>query len=140
MDKNMKKWQKCLQQHPSLNSSSDEIEELPTKNLSLEAITKKAKSVRTNTTLLLPSAFNGETIPPVDPNSICMSTIPLNCKIVCKTTVLLELFNLKFIESNDISDPQLSAIRDLIVTKDSNNHKKVTAMNRYYSHLLMTFT
>ena len=70
----MRKWQKFLQQHPSLNSSSDEIEELPQNNVSLEAITRETKSVRTNTTLSLPSAFKGETIPPVDPNSICKSS------------------------------------------------------------------
>ena len=29
MDKSMQKWQKFLKQHPSLNSSSDEIEEIP---------------------------------------------------------------------------------------------------------------
>ena len=78
MDKNMRKWQKFLQQHPSLNSSSDEIEELPQNNVSLEAITKETKSVHTNTTLSLPSAFKGETIPPVDPNSICKSIITVN--------------------------------------------------------------
>ena len=76
----MRKWQKFLQQHPSLNSSSDEIEELPPNNVSLEAITMETKSVQTNTTLSLPSAFQGETIPPVDPNLICLSIIPRNCK------------------------------------------------------------
>ena len=40
MDKSMKKWQIFLKQHPSLDSSSDEIEELPP-NLNLEAITKE---------------------------------------------------------------------------------------------------
>ena len=84
MDKNMRKWQKLLQEHPSLNSSSDEIEELPQNTVSLEAITKETKSVRTNTTLSLPSAFKGETISPEDPNSLCMSVIPRNCKIVKK--------------------------------------------------------
>ena len=79
----MKKWRKFLKQHPSLNNCSDEIEELP-QNVSLEAVTKETKSIRTNTTLSLPSAFKGETIPPVDPNSICMSIIPRNCKIVNK--------------------------------------------------------
>ena len=29
MDRSMRKWQKFLKQHPKLNSSSDEIEELP---------------------------------------------------------------------------------------------------------------
>ena len=85
MDRSMRKWQKFLKQHPSLNSSSNAIEELPP-NVSLEANTKETKSIRTNSTLSLPSAFKGETIPPVDPISICMSIIPRNCKIVNKIT------------------------------------------------------
>ena len=139
MDKHMRKWQKFLQQHPSLNSSSDEIEELPPNNESLEAIIKETKSVRTNTTLSLTLAFKGETIPPVDPNSICMSIIPRNCKIVNKFTALPDLFNLKFIESNYVSDHQLSAIRNLIVSKDPNTHEMVTAINRYYSQFVIDF-
>ena len=128
-----------MKQQPRLNSSSDEIEEVPP-NVSLEAITKETKSVRTNTTLSLPSAFKGETIPPVDPNSICMSIIPRNCKIVNKITSLPDLFNLKFIESNYVSDPQLSAIRDLIVSQDPNTHEKISAMNRYYSQFVNDFS
>ena len=136
----MRKWQKFLQQHPILNSSCDEIEELPQNTVSLEAITKKTKSVRTNTTLSLPLAFNGETIPPVDPSSVCMSIIPRNCKIVNKITSLLDLFNLKFNESNYFSDPQLSAICDLIVSQDPNIHDKINAMNRYYSQFVNDFS
>ena len=140
MDKSMRKWQKFLQQHPSLNSSTDEIEELPQNTVSLEAITKETKSIRTNTTFSLPSAFKGETIPPVDNNSICMSIIPRNCKIVSKITSLPDLFNLKFIESNYRSDPQLSAIRDLIVSQGPNIHDKFTAMNSYYSKFVNDFS
>ena len=140
MDKNIRKWQKFLQQHPSLNSSSDEIEELTQNTVSLEAITEETKSVRTNTTLSLPSAFKGETLPPVDPNAKCVSIIPRNCKIVNKITSLPDLFNLKFIESNYVSDPHLSAIRDLIVSQDPSNHDKINAMNRYYSHFVNDFS
>ena len=39
----MQKGQNFLKQHPRLNSSSDEIEEVPP-NVSLEAITKETKS------------------------------------------------------------------------------------------------
>ena len=134
----MKKWQKFLKQHPSLNSSSVEIEELPP-NLSLEANTKEAKSVRTNTTLSLLSAFQGETIPSGDLNSVCMLIIPRIYKFVSKVSSLPDLFNLKFIESNYVSEPQLSAIKDLIFTKDPNIHEKVTAMNRYYSQFVNNF-
>ena len=139
MDQSMRKWQKFLKQHPSLNSSSDEIEELPP-NVSLEAVTKETRSIRTNTTLSLPSAFKGETIPPVDPNLVCMSIIPRNFKIVNKATSLPDLFNLKFIESNYVSDPQLSAIRDLIVTKDPEIHEKITEMNRFYAQFANDFS
>ena len=139
MDRSMRKWQKFLKQHPSLKSSSDEIEELPP-NVSLEAVTKETKSIRTNTTLSLPSAFKGETVPPVDPNLICMSIIPPICKIVNKITSLPDLFNLKFIESNYVSDPHLSAIRDLIVTQDPDIHEKISAMNRYYAIFLNDFS
>ena len=135
----MRKWRKVLNQHPSLDSSSDDIEELPP-NVSLEAVNKETRSIRTNKTLSLPSAFKGETIPPVDPNSICMSIIPRNCKIVNKITSLPDLFNLKFIESNYVSDPQLSAIRDLIVSLDPDIHEKFSAMNRYYSQLANNFS
>ena len=103
------------------------------------SITKKTKSVRTKTTLSLPSAFKGETIPPVDPNSVCMSIIARNCKIVNKITSLPDLFNLRFIESNYVSDPQLSAIRDLIVSQDPKIHDKINAMNRYYSQFVNNF-
>ena len=68
-----------------------------------------------------------------------MSIIPRNCKIVKKITAIPDLFNLKFIESNYVSDPQLSAIRDLIVIKDPNIHEKVTAMNSYYSQFIIDF-
>ena len=62
-----------------------------------------------------------------------MSIIPRNCIIVNKVTSLPDLFNLKFIESNYVSDPQLSAIRDLIVTQDPEIHEKISEMNRYYA-------
>ena len=139
MDRSMRKWQKFLKQHPSLNSSSNEIEELPP-NVSLEAVTKETKSIRTNTTLSFFSAFKGETVPPVDPSLLCMSIIPRNCKIVNKITSLPDLFNLKFIESNYVSDPQLSAIRDLIVTQDPDIHEKISAMNRYYAQFVNDFS
>ena len=138
MDRSMRKWQKFLKQHPSLNSSSNEIEELP-QNVFLEAVTKETKSIRTNATLSLPSAFKCETIPPVDPNTICMSIFPRNSKIVNKIFSSSDLFNLKFIESNYVSDPQLSAIRDLIVSQDPDIHEKISAMNRYYCQFVNDF-
>ena len=69
-----------------------------------------------------------------------MSIIPRNCKIVFEMTSLLDLFNLKFIEPNYVSDPQLSANRDLIVSQDPNIHDKINAMNRYYSQFVNNFS
>ena len=69
-----------------------------------------------------------------------MSIIPRNCKIVKKITSLPDLFNLKFIESNYVSDPQLGAIRDLIVSQDPDIHEKISAMNRYYSQFVNDFS
>ena len=68
-----------------------------------------------------------------------MSIIPRNCKIVNKITSLPDLFNLKFIESNYVFDPQLSAICDLIVSQDPNIHEKIKSMNRYYFHFVNDF-
>ena len=87
-------------------------------------ITKETKSIRTNTTVSLPSAFKGETISPVDPNNVCMSIVPRGIKIVSKITSFPEIFILQFFESNYVSDPQLSAIRDLIKMKDPKTHEK----------------
>ena len=81
----------------------------------------------------LPSAFRGETIPQVHSNNVCMSIVPRRYKIVSKITSLPELLNLQFIESNYVSDPELSAVRDLIKTKDPKIREKVSATNRYYS-------
>ena len=69
-----------------------------------------------------------------------MSIIPRNCKIVNKVTSLPDLFNLKFIESNYVSDTQLSAIRDLIVTQDPEIHEKITEMNLYYAQFVNDFS
>ena len=69
-----------------------------------------------------------------------MSIIPRNCKIVNKVTSLPDLFNLKFIESNYVSDPQLSAMRDLIVTQDPEIHEKISEMNRYYAQFVNAFS
>ena len=69
-----------------------------------------------------------------------MSMIPRNCKIINKVTSLPDLFNLKFIESNYVSDPQLSAIRNLIVTQDPEMHEKITEMNRYYAQFVNDFS
>ena len=68
-----------------------------------------------------------------------MSLIPRNCKIVNKITSLPDLFNPKFIESNYVSDPQLSAIRDLIVSNDPKIHEKINATNHYYSQFVNDF-
>ena len=131
MDLSLKKLETLLKKQLSLDSSGDEIEELPS-SLNLEAITKETRSIRTNTTVSLPSAFKSEKISPVDPNKVCMSIVPRVIKIVSKITSFPELFILQFFESNYVSDPQLRAIRDLIKMKDPKPTKKVLAMNCYY--------
>ena len=68
-----------------------------------------------------------------------MSIVPRGYKIVSKITSLPELFNLQFTESNYVSDPQLSTVREFIITKDPKNHEKVSAMNRYYSQFKINF-
>ena len=45
-----------LKKHPSLNSGNDETEVLPTHS-NLEAITKETRSIKSYTTISLPSAF-----------------------------------------------------------------------------------
>ena len=68
-----------------------------------------------------------------------MSIVLRGYKIVSKNTSHPELFNLQFCESNYVSVPQLSAIRDLIKTKDPKIHEKVSTMNRYYSQFVIVF-
>ena len=128
MDQIFKKME-IQKKQPSLDSSSDEIEKLPS-TLNLKAVTKETRSIKAKTTISLTSAFTGEIIPPVDPNNVCMSTVPRGYKIVSKMTSVPELFDLQFIKFNYVFDPQLSAIRDLIKTKDPKTHKKISAMNR----------
>ena len=65
-----------------------------------------------------------------------MSIVPRGNKIVSKLTSLPQLFNLQFIESNYQSDPQLSAMREMIRERDPNIHAKTYAMNRYYAQFI----
>ena len=57
----------------------------------MEAIVKETRSIKTKTTLSLPSAFKGETIPQVDPNIVCMSIVPLVLKTFTKKPSLQNL-------------------------------------------------
>ena len=95
--------------------------------------------IKTNTVLSIPSAFSGETFPTVNPKNCVMSIVPKNCKIVQKNTTLPELFNLKCIESQHASDPQLQAIYEMVKAKDPDIQQKVHNMNRYYSQFVNDF-
>ena len=53
-----------------------------------------------------------------------MSVSPRTCKVVSKTTALSEFFNLRFIESQYPSDPQIEAIYQLIKSKDPDTASK----------------
>ena len=68
-----------------------------------------------------------------------MSVIPRSCKVVSKQTALHELFNLRFIDSQYNSDPQLQAIIEMIKCKDPQLHTKVAAMSKYYAQYTQDF-
>ena len=124
MDKSIRKIQKFSERHPSIISSEDEVEELMRK-VNLNASTTEMNSTKTNIILSIPSQFPEETFPAVNLAHTIMSIVPRNCKVVSKSRALPELFNLRFIESQYSSDPQLEAIYQLIKSKDPE------AMNRY---------
>ena len=94
-----------MERHPSI-SSSDEMEKI---DVDMQTVTTEVRSTKTNTIISIPPVYPGESYPPVNPENRIMSVIPRNCKIVSKQTALPELFNLRFIESQYNSDPQLQA-------------------------------
>ena len=130
-----RKIRKLLERHPSI-SSSDEIEEI---DQDMQAITTEVRSTKTNTIISIPSVYPGESYPPVNPENRVMSVIPRNCKDVSKQTALPELFNLRFIESQYSSDPQLQAIIELIKCKDPQLQSKIAAMSKYYAQYTQDF-
>ena len=130
-----RKIRKLLKRHPSI-SSSDEIEEI---DQDMQVVTTEVQSTKTNTIISIPSVYPGESYPPVNPEKRVMSVIPRNCKIVSKQTALPELFNLRFIESQYNSDPQLQAIIEMITWKDLQLHSKVAAMSKYYAQYTQDF-
>ena len=131
-----RKIRKLLERHPSI-SSSDEVAEI---DVDMQAVTTEVRSTKTNTIISIPSVYPGESYPPVNPENEVMSIIPRNCKIVSKQTALPELFNLRFIESQYNSDPQLQAIIELIKWKDPQLHSLTTnAMSKYFAQYTQDF-
>ena len=130
-----RKIRKLLERHPSI-SSSDEIEEI---DVDMQAVTTEVRSTKPNTIISMPSVYAGESYPPVNPENRVMSVIPRNCKIVSKQTALPELFNLRFIESQYNSDPQLQAVIELIKCKDPQLHSKNAAMVKYFAQYTQDF-
>ena len=130
-----RKIRKLLERHPSI-SSSDDIEEI---DVNIQAITTEVRSTKTNTIISIPSVYPGESYPPVNPENKVMSIIPRNCKVVSKQSALPELFNLRFIESQYQSDPQLQAIIELIKSKDPQLHSKIAAMSKYFAQYTQDF-
>ena len=124
-----RKIRKILERRPSI-SSSDEIAEI---DLDMQAVTTEVRSTKTNTIISIPSVYPGESYPPVNPENRVISVIPRNCKVVSRQTALPELFNLRFIESQYTSDPQLQAIIEMIKCKDPQLHSKIAAMSNYYA-------
>ena len=130
-----RKLKKLLERHPSI-SSSDDIEEI---DVNIQAVTTEVRSTKTNTIISIPSVYPGESYPPVNPENKVMSIIPRNCKVVSKQSALPELFNLRFIESQYQSDPQLQAIIELIKSKDPQLHSKIAAMSKYFAQYTQDF-
>ena len=130
-----RKLKKLLERHPSI-SSSDDIEEI---DVNIQAVTTEVRSTKTNTIISIPSVYPGESYPPVNPENKVMSFIPRNCKVVSKQSALPELFNLRFIESQYQSDPQLQAIIELIKSKDPQLHSKIAAMSKYFAQYTQDF-
>ena len=130
-----RKFRKLLERHPSI-SSSDETEEI---DQDMQAITTEVRSTKTNTIISILSVYPGKSYPPVNPENRVMSVIPRNCKVVSKQTALPELFNLRFIESQYSSDPQLQAIIELIQCKDPQLHSKIATMSKYYAEYTQDF-
>ena len=60
-----------------------------------------------------------------------MSVFQRDCEIVRKNDALPELFNLKLMEANYMGEPQMSAIKELVQTKDPEIEKKIRAMGAY---------
>ena len=88
-------------------------------------ITTETTAIKVNAVLSILSAFLGEIFPAVDPKNCVMSKVPRNCKIRQKNTALPEIFNLKFIESQYASDPQLQAIYEMVKAKAPEIKQKV---------------
>ena len=121
MNKSFQKIQKSFERHPSITSSDEnEVDELVGDG-NLNAITTETNSTKINTILSIPSQLHVETFPAVEPAHIIMSIMSIvgrNCKTVSKATALPDLFNLRFVESQYVSDPQLEAIYYLIKSKN----------------------
>ena len=129
------KIRKLLERHPSI-SSSDEVDEI---DVDMQAVTTEVRSTKTNTIISIPSVYPGESFPPVNPENRVMSIIPRNCKTVSKQTALPELFNLRIIEPQYNSDPQLRAIIELTKCKDPQLHSKIAAMSKYFAQYTQDF-
>ena len=126
---------KLLVRHPS-NSSSDEIEDI---NQDIQAVTTEVRITKSNTIISISSVYPGESYPTVNPESRVISIILSNCKVVNKQNALPELFNLRFIESQYNSDPQLQAIIEMIKCKDPDLYTKIAAMSKYYAQNFQDF-
>ena len=123
-----------MERNPSIGSS-DEIQEI---DQDMQAVTTEVRSTKTNTIISIPSVYPGENYPPVNPENRVMSVIP-SCKVVSKQTAFPKLFNLRFIESQYSSDPQLKAIFEMIKCKDPQLHTNFEAMSKYYAQYTQDF-
>ena len=140
MEKAFRKINNFLERHPSIDTSESgdtEVNELDGETR-LQAITTETTTTNMNTVLFIPSAFKGETFLAVYPKNCIISIVPRNCEVVQKNTVLLKIFNLRFIESQNASDPQLQTIYEMVKAKDPEIQQKVDNLMRYYSLLTIS--
>ena len=105
----------------------------------MESRTTGTVEAKTNTVISVPSRFSGEIYPPVYLTNVKMGGIPRDRKAVMKSECLPELFCLKLMQANYKADPQLEAIRDMLVDKDLNFAEKVKVIGGYLEQYVHDF-
>ena len=135
----IQKTRTILKKPPSLNCSDDEIEEVKT-SLTSEAFKKETRAIKIKIILSSPRRLEERNFHRCTHNNLFMSIVPRGYKTFSNLISLPELFNFKCVESQYAADRQFITIRELNKQKDCQSHEKIYAMNRYYSHFVMTFT
>ena len=135
----LKNLNKHLAEHPEIVSNSDNSSEVEVINEQLEARTSRTAEPKTSSINSTPSKFSGENYPPVNSTSVIMIVITRDHKVAEKSDCLPDLFSLKLVEANYKPDPQLKAIRDMLVDKEPNFAENVRAMGGYLGQYFNNF-